>query len=105
MTTTPSIPTAPSIPAPTVPSVTAPRGLSVASFVLGMISLAFGFVFVVPVIGAVLGFMGLRTEPAGRGFALAGIWINLLITGFWLLVGTAFALAVAGGVLSIPFWV
>ena len=97
--------TTPSIPAPTVSPVTVPRGLSVASFVLGMISLAFGFVFVVPVIGAVLGFMGLRTEPAGRGFALAGIWINLLITGFWLLVGTAFALAVAGGVLSIPFWV
>ena len=94
-----------SIPAPTVPTAAAPRGLSVASFVLGMISLAFGFVFVVPVIGAVLGFMGLRTEPAGRGFAIAGIWVNLIITGFWLLVGTVIALAVAGGVLSIPFWV
>ena len=99
MTTTTGIPTtAPAAPAPTA-------GMSIASFVLGMISIAFGFTFIVPVIGAVLGFLGLRREPTGRGFALAGVWINLVITGFWALLTGVMLLAVLGGVLSIPFWV
>ena len=98
MTSTTGIPTT----APAAPATTA--GLSIASFVLGMLSIAFGFTFVVPAIGAVLGFLGLRREPTGRGFALAGIWINLVIAGFWVLVTGVMLLAVLGGVLSIPFW-
>ncbi|MGV8886154.1 MAG: hypothetical protein ACOH1T_11285 [Microbacteriaceae bacterium] len=98
MTTPMSIPVSPAA------VIAPPRTLSIASFVLGMISIAFGFIFVVPAIGAVLGFIGLRNEPAARGFAIAGLWINLVIIGFWILAAGTAVLAVVGGVLSIPFW-
>ncbi|TBN58022.1 DUF4190 domain-containing protein [Glaciihabitans arcticus] len=91
-----------SIPNPTI--VSSAKGLSITSFVLGLVSLACGFVFVVPVIGAVLGFVAVRTEPAGRGFAIAGIWINLAITAFWLLVTTVLIVGLAAGLLTIPLW-
>ncbi|WP_211129138.1 DUF4190 domain-containing protein [Sinomonas albida] len=61
-----------------------PRGLSIASMVCGIASLVgFGF-FLLPQIAAViLGHMALSREPAGRGFAIAGLamgYFCLLIT-------------------------
>ena len=55
------------------------RGLSIASLVLGVLSFFLSLTFVVPIVGLVLGVMGLRREPAGRGLALAGIWINAIL--------------------------
>ncbi|MFP7761514.1 DUF4190 domain-containing protein [Marisediminicola sp. LYQ134] len=56
-----------------------PRGLSIASLVIGIASFFLGFTFIVPIIGFILGLLGLKREPAGRGFAIAGIWINIAI--------------------------
>lgn len=78
--------------------------MSIASLVLGVSSIFFGFTFLVPLIGLILGFVGKRNEPAGRGMALAGIWINAIILGFWVAVTVFFVLAIVGGLLTIPFW-
>jgi len=81
-----------------------PRGLSIASLVLGVVSLFFGFTFAVPVIGVILGWIGLRREPAGRGFALAGVWINGLILAFWIVTTIVVIFAVIAGAIVIPLW-
>jgi hypothetical protein len=56
-----------------------PKGLSIASMVLGLVSVLFFWTFVCPVIGLVLGIVGVRREPAGRGFAIAGLVLNGLL--------------------------
>lgn len=78
------------------------RGLSIASMVLGILSLFLGFTLVVPIVGLVLGVMALGKEPEGRVFALAGVWINgaILLLGFVLVVIVIVALGV--GLFSIP---
>jgi len=63
-----------------------PKGLSVASMVLGLVSLVAGFTFVVPLIGLILGILGVRREPAGRGMAIAGIIISALILLIWVVI-------------------
>lgn len=85
-------------------STSSTKTLSIASVVLGVISVFFGFTFFVPIIGLVLGVMGRRREPDARGFALAGIWINALLLVGWLII----ALLVVGfgvglGLLALPF--
>jgi hypothetical protein len=63
--------------------------LAVWSLVLGLASIAFGFTFVVPITGLVLGILSRRREPEGRTMALVGI-----ISSAVMLVGTLIALAV-----------
>ena len=64
-----------------------PRGLSITSMVLGLASLFFGFTFVVPIVGFILGLVGIRKEPAGRGMAITGLILNgLFVLGWALLV-------------------
>jgi hypothetical protein len=68
-----------------VPQYAPPRGLSISSTVLGVISLFFGFTLIAPGVGLVLGIMGARREPAGRGFAIAGIVLNVIALAGWVL--------------------
>jgi hypothetical protein len=63
--------------------------LAVWSLVLGLASIGFGFTFVVPIAGLVLGVLSRRREPEGRTMALVGI-----ISSAVMLVGTLIALAV-----------
>ena len=60
-----------------------PRGLSIASMVLGLVSIVLGFTFLVPLVGFVLGIVGLRKEPAGRGMAVTGLILNGLFVVGW----------------------
>ncbi|MGK9147811.1 DUF4190 domain-containing protein [Plantibacter flavus] len=69
--------------APYVYTPSPPRGLSIASMVIGLVSLFFGFTFVLPVIGLVLGIMGARKEPAGRAMAVTGIVLNGVFVLVW----------------------
>jgi hypothetical protein len=63
-----------------------PKGMSVTSMVLGLVSIVLGFTFLVPVVGFILGIVGLRREPAGRGMAITGLVLNGLFVVGWALV-------------------
>jgi len=79
-----------------------PRGLSIASMVLGVLSLVFGFSVVVPILGFVLGSIALKREPEGRAFAIAGLWLNgvVLLLGLVVLIIVIVALSI--GAFTIP---
>ncbi|MRG61408.1 hypothetical protein GE115_16245 [Agromyces sp. CFH 90414] len=55
------------------------NGFSIASLVLGLVSILAGFTVFVPVGGLVLGIMALRREPASRTMAIWGIVLNSLM--------------------------
>lgn len=78
----------------TVPT-TVRSPLAVWSLVLGLASLGFGFTFVVPIAGLVLGVLSRRREPEGRTMALVGI-----VSSVVMLVGTLVALAIGVAVVG-----
>ena len=88
-----------------------PRGRSVASLVLGIVSVVLWWIgalvpllpAVVPIVGLVLGILGVHREPAGRGFAVAGIWINGIVLGVSLLIVLAVLALVAAGLIVLPY--
>ncbi|WP_240630260.1 DUF4190 domain-containing protein [Specibacter cremeus] len=57
-----------------------PRTFSVASMVIGLVSLVFlGWLIVPQIVGIVFGHIGLKKEdPQGRGFAIAGLVLGYL---------------------------
>ena len=61
------------------------KGLSITSMVLGIASLVMGWTFLVPIAGMVTGFMGLKREPAGKGFAITGLILNGLCLIGWVI--------------------
>ncbi|MFT2751633.1 hypothetical protein [Clavibacter sp. Sh2088] len=74
-----------------------PKGMSLTSMILGLVSVFFFWTFLCPLIGLVFGIVGFRKEPAGRGFAITGLVLN----GLLLLIPVAVVLSiiVAGGTL------
>ncbi|QOD45007.1 hypothetical protein [Clavibacter zhangzhiyongii] len=72
-----------------------PKGMSLTSMILGLVSVLFFWTFLCPLIGLVFGIVGIRREPAGRGFAITGLVLN----GLLLLIPVAVVLSivVAGG--------
>lgn len=73
------------------------RGLSIASLVVALASVLFGWTFIAPIVAIVLGIMGLRREPEGRGLAWAGIIVGIVVLFGWLLLVLAF------GAVLLPF--
>ncbi|MDY6054674.1 DUF4190 domain-containing protein [Micrococcus sp.] len=80
-------------------------GLSIASMVLGILSVIGGFSLVVlPIVGVVLGHMGLKREPRGRGFAIAGLVTNYVALLLLVLaIGLIVLLALIGMASSEPY--
>jgi len=76
----------PYYPMPTYLVAPEPKGMSIASMVLALVSIVFGFTFLVPIAALILGIAGLRKEPAGRGMALGGVIISSLILVVWALI-------------------
>ncbi|MGO4679712.1 DUF4190 domain-containing protein [Microbacterium sp. 2MCAF23] len=76
----------PYYPMPAYLAAPEPKGLSIASMVLALVSIVFGFTFLVPIAALILGIAGLRKEPAGRGMAVAGVIISSLILLVWALI-------------------
>ncbi|WP_223695151.1 DUF4190 domain-containing protein [Leifsonia poae] len=76
------------------------QGLSIASLVLGIASLAFSWTFFAPIVGLVLGILAVGREPAGKTMAVWGIVLNAVM-----LAGAVIAamLAVVGIGLSFAF--
>ena len=89
------IPPGYAMPAPVAPR--GPQGLSIASLVLGLSSILFGFTFLVPIVGLILGIVGLRREPAGRGMAIAGVILSALVLLVW---AAIVAVLIATGLLA-----
>jgi len=79
------------------------RTLSVTSFALGLASLVFGWTFIAPVAGLVLGIMALKREPLGRTFALWGIVLNAVMLAGILLVGMLTLVGIGLGFAALPF--
>jgi len=67
-------------------TVAPPRTLSIIALVLGGASVLFGYTFFVPIAAVVLGYLGLKREPAGRTMAIWGIVLGLLMSVGWLLI-------------------
>ncbi|MDR5701083.1 DUF4190 domain-containing protein [Agromyces aerolatus] len=55
------------------------NGFSIASLVLGIVSIFAGFTFIVPVVGVVLGVLALKREPASRTMAIWGVVLNAVM--------------------------
>ncbi|HLR55924.1 MAG TPA: DUF4190 domain-containing protein [Actinomycetales bacterium] len=75
------------------------RGLSITSLVLGLVSVFFGFTFLVPLAALIFGLIALKKEPAGRGFALTGTIIGAVFMIFWIfmvIVFSSFFMAMVG---------
>ena len=62
-------------------------GLSVASLVLGILSmLGFAIIILVPLAGVITGHLGYRREPSSRALSLAGLitsWIALVLSALF----------------------
>ncbi len=85
------------------PVPAAARTLSVTSFVLGLASIVFGWTFVAPIAGLVVGIVALGREPLGKTFAVWGIVLNALML-FGVLLGLVLTLAGIGlGLSFLPF--
>ncbi len=67
------------------------RGLSITSLVLGLVSVFFGFTFLVPLAALIFGLIALKKEPAGRGFALTGTIIGAAFLIFWIFMVIVFS--------------
>ena len=74
----------------------APRGKSIASMVIGLVSVFFGFVLVLPLIGFIIGLTALRSEPTGRGMAITGLILNGLMLLGWIVAVVIIVIAVIG---------
>jgi hypothetical protein len=83
MTTTTTAPTTQATPDAIVAAPV--RTLGIVSLSLGVASLIFGANPVLGIAALVVGILGLRNEPAGKNFSIAGI-----VTGAVSLVGLAF---------------
>lgn len=82
------------------------RTLSISSFALGLASIVFGWTFIAPVAGLVLGIMALRREPLGRTFAIWGIVLNAVMLAGILLVAMATLVGIGIGFAAVPFaWI
>lgn len=90
--------------APLQPGQTEGTGRSVASMIIGIISIVGGFaLFVPPIIGVILGHMGLKREPNGRGMAIAGLVMNYLSLAFVLLGLVLLTILIAAGMAATEY--
>lgn len=85
--------------APLQPGQTEGIGRSVASMILGIISVVGGFTFLLPpIVGVVLGHIGLKREPHGRGMAIAGLVMNYVSLALLLLAVVFLVILVIAGI-------
>ncbi|MGM7666916.1 DUF4190 domain-containing protein [Microbacterium sp. A93] len=62
------------------------NGMAIAAMVLGIVGVVSGGFLLVPqVLAIVLGHLSLNKDRQSRGFAIAGLVMGYLVTGFWVL--------------------
>lgn len=85
-------------------SATAPyRTLSVTSFVFGLASIVFGWTFIAPIAGLVIGILALSREPRGKAFAVWGIVLNAVMLAGVLFGLLLTILGIGFGLAFLPF--
>jgi hypothetical protein len=79
-----------------------PKGFSITALVLGLVSLFFGFTFIVPIGAIIFGSLGVKREPTAKGMSVTGIvlggvcllgWVVVVL--IWVFAAIVFAGAVA----------
>ncbi|BDZ66002.1 hypothetical protein [Agromyces mangrovi Wang et al. 2018] len=101
MTTTAPTSTAPSVSYGPSAERAEPRGLGIASLVLGIVSILTGGGAVVgPIAGLALGIVSLSREPGNRTMAVWGIVLNAVVLGFAALAALG---TVALALFALPF--
>ncbi|NUL47710.1 DUF4190 domain-containing protein [Cellulosimicrobium funkei] len=62
------------------------NGMAIAAMVLGIVGVVTGgFLFVPQILAIILGHLSLNKDRQSRGFAIAGLVMGYLISGFWVL--------------------
>ena len=60
--------------------------MAIAAMVLGIVGVVTGgFLFVPQILAIILGHLSLNKDRQSRGFAIAGLVMGYLISGFWVL--------------------
>ncbi|GEM_PF-3407339 len=97
---------APQLAAPAQAQPIDPRNanaFSIASFVLGLVSIVAGWSFFAPVTGLVLGIIALRRGTGERTLALWGVWLNGVLLALTVLAGLVLFGIFGIGVLAAAF--
>lgn len=79
------------------------RTFSTTSFILGIVSVAAGWTFFVPIVGLVLGVIALRHPAADRALTIWGIALNGVMLALFALAAIGIAIFVGAGLAMIPF--
>ncbi|MBK0422786.1 DUF4190 domain-containing protein [Leucobacter sp. CSA2] len=96
------------------PAAAAPRGpqpdpagrthtFTIASFILGIVSVVSGWTFIAPIVGLTLGVIALRRGTKDRALALWGVWLNAAMLAISAIVVLFSVLFVGMGLLAVPF--
>ena len=78
------------------------RGLAVSSFVLGIVSVASGWILIVPLTGLILGLVALRQRTAERTLTIWGIVLNGAMLLVSLLAVALLVMLLSAAVLMVP---
>lgn len=89
--------------APAAPVETDRRGFSIASFVLGLVSIVSGWTFFAPLTGLILGILALRSGTSERTLTIWGIALNGAMLALFVLGALAVIVFVAAGLFALPF--
>ncbi len=81
----------------------ADKGFSIASLVLGIVSIVAGWTFFAPAAGLVLGILALKREPAGRTMAIWGIVLNSVMLAGVILIAFVSVIGLGFGLAFLPF--
>ncbi len=81
------------------------NGIGIAGFVLSIISVWGGSVFIVPLVGLILSAIGVaqRKKYSANGFATAGLVISIVTLVFWLILVALIAAGIITGVFDAVF--
>lgn len=79
------------------------KGLSIASLVLGIVSIVAGWTFFAPIAGLVIGVLALQREPAGRTMAIWGIVLNAVMLAGVILVALLSVIGLGFSLALLPF--
>lgn len=79
------------------------RAFSVTSFILGIVSVAAGWTFFVPIVGLVLGLISLKKPTVDRTLTIWGIVLNGVMLALFALAAIAIMFFIGAGLAMVPF--